>query len=249
MEINDIYSVIFKRKSIRKYDLSPLDDDDLKKIEDHIDHLTPLYSDIKIDIKIVSANDVKTKFIMKKAPHYLAMFSEVKEDYLTNVGFMLQQMDLILSSMGIGTCWQEIPNLTTKALKLSKLKFIILLAFGKPLEPLYRESISEFKRKPLQKISNFDGDEALLEPSRLAPSATNNQPWFFTGNDNIIHIYSIKPNILKSILLKRTIPIDIGIAMYHLKVAAEHFNKNFEIVFDKTSEKNGYIYYASMNLE
>ncbi len=248
MEIKDLYPVIFKRRSIRKYDQSPLKQDTLDEIREYIANLTPLYDDIKTEIKIVSSSDVKTKYIMKKAPHYLAVFSEVKPGHLTNVGFMLQQMDLILSAKGIGACWQEIPSLTKEALKISDLKFIILLAFGKPLEPLYRENLSEFKRKSLEKISDFSGDNELLEPARIAPSATNNQPWFFTGNNKLIHIYSSKPNILKSILLKKTIPIDIGIAICHLKVAAEQFNKKSEIISDTTT-RDGYEYFATMKLE
>ncbi len=245
MEIKDLYPVIFKRRSIRKYDQSPINKETLEEIKEYIANLTPLYNDIETEIKIVSSSDVKTKYIMKKAPHYLAVFSEVKPGHLTNVGFMLQQMDLILSANGIGSCWQEIPSLTKEALKISDLKFIILLAFGKPLEPLHREDLSEFKRKPLNKISDFDGEDKLLEPARLAPSATNNQPWFFTGNNELINIYSSKPNILKSLILKKTIPIDIGITICHLIVAAEHFNKKYEIVRD-TTVKNGYEYFATI---
>ncbi len=248
MKDDDFYPVIFKRKSIRKYELSPLDNSILKEISEHILNLTPLYEDIKTEIRIISSDDVKRR-MMKKAPHYLAVFSDTKEGYLTNVGFMLQQMDLLLSANGIGTCWQGIPIPTGEVLNSSNLKFIILMAFGKPSEPLYRASTSEFKRKSLQKISNIDCADELLEPARLAPSATNSQPWFFTGNDTVIRAYSVKPNFLKAIVVNKYIPIDIGIAIYHLKVAAEHFGKTIQILFDKNEEKNspkGYNYFASL---
>ena len=105
----DIYDVIFKRKSIRKYDNSPLDENVLNRISEELNNLTPLYDDIKTDIKIISGDDVKLRG-MKQAPHYLAIFSENKEGYLTNLGFMLQQMDLLFSASGIGSCWQGIPS-------------------------------------------------------------------------------------------------------------------------------------------
>ena len=92
MKKDDYYPIIFKRKSIRNYDLNPLDNNNLKEISEEVDNLIPLYSNIKTEIKIISTEDVKQRF-MKKAPHYLAVFSDTSEGYLTNVGFMLQQMD------------------------------------------------------------------------------------------------------------------------------------------------------------
>jgi hypothetical protein len=41
--------------------------------------------------------------MMKKAPHYIAVFSQAKEGYLTNVG-LLQQMDLYFSANSLGSC-------------------------------------------------------------------------------------------------------------------------------------------------
>ncbi|MGZ7068936.1 MAG: nitroreductase family protein [Methanobacterium sp.] len=248
MKKDDYYPIIFKRKSIRNYDLNPLDNNKLKDISEEVDNLIPLYSNIKTEIKIISTEDVKQRF-MKKAPHYLAVFSDTSEGYLTNVGFMLQQMDLFFSSNGIGSCWQGIPIPKAEILNGSHLKFIILMAFGKPLDPLYRDNIDEFKRNPIEKISNVNGADNLVEAARLAPSATNSQPWFFTGNDTTIHVYSIKPNFLKAMVVNKYIPIDIGISIYHLKVAAEHFGKTTQIIYDKNEEKNspkGYTYYATL---
>lgn len=250
MEKTDFYETIFKRKSIRNYDLTPLDENTLNDILNHLDNLEPLYENIKIEFKIISETDVKRRF-MKKAPHYIVAFSENKEGYLTNIGFMLQQMDLLLSANGIGTCWQGIPKPKKEVLKSSNLEYIILIAFGKPNEPLYRTSISEFKRKPLNEMSDVQDADKIVEAARLAPSATNSQAWFFTGDKNIIHVYALKPGFVKGLLTKKYIPIDAGIALYHLKVAAEHFDNKNEIISDETGQTNtpeGYKYIASLKL-
>ncbi len=117
---------------------------------------------------------------MKEAPHYLAIFSEVKEGYLTNIGFMLQQTDLFLSANGLGNCWQEIPNPTKELLKSSDLEFVIFIVFGKLNDPesLHRTSISEFKRKTLSEITDITGADELLEVVRIVPSAINSQYGF-----------------------------------------------------------------------
>jgi Putative TM nitroreductase len=137
-------------------------------------------------------------------------------------------------------------------LKSTNLEFVILMAFGKTNLSLHRMSISEFKRKPLSKITDIIGADELLEPVRLSPSAGNSQPWFFTGDESMIHAYSVKPNFIRGLLTKKYTLIDIGIALYHLKVAAEHFSKTVEILFEKNAEENtpkGYKYVASLRLE
>jgi nitroreductase len=196
-----------------------------------------MYDNIKIEMKIVSQKDVK-RLLSAKAPHYLAVFSETKDGYLANVGFMLQQMDLFLSANGIGSGWQGIPRLRKEILNSSKLEFIILLAFGRPEERLHRESVSEFKRKPFGEISNIKGADELLEPSRLAPSAMNSQPWFFTGDATTIHVYRTKSNFITSFMFEKMSKISMGIAICHLWIAAKHFGKHIELIDDKEAQNN-----------
>ena len=233
----DLYPAIFQRKSIRNFTPTPLDENTLKEISEQLNNLKPLYENKKIDFKILSTKDVNQR-MMKKAPHYLAAFCEVTDGYKTNLGFMMQQMDLFMSAKGIGSCWQGIPSVTKEVQKSTDLKFTILIAFGKAREPLYRSDISEFKRKSYSEISSNTEIPKIIEAARLAPSATNNQPWFFTGNRNIIHAYIGKPGLLKKILTGKYPPIDIGIALCHLNIAARHFNKKTSFVFDETAAKN-----------
>ncbi len=250
MDKTNLYETIFRRKSIRKFDLAPLDENTLNEISDCLQTLEPLHENIKIEFKIISPDLVKRR-MMKKAPHYIAVFSEVKEGYLSNVGFMLQQMDLFLSANGLGSCWQGIPTLKKEALESSNLKFIILMPFGNPQETLHRTNISEFKRKPLKEISDIKGADDILEAARIAPTATNAQSWFFTGDNNLIHAYYIEPGRVKGLLTKKYPPMDVGIGLYHLKLAGEHFGRAPEIIFDKNVVKNlkkEYNYVASLKL-
>jgi nitroreductase len=249
MEDKDLYQVIFKRKSIRKFDLTPLDENTLKEISNNLENLIPLHEDIKIEFKVLSPDLIKRR-MMKKAPHYLAVFSETKEGYLSNVGFMMQQMDLFLSANGLGSCWQGIPSLKKEALESSDLEFIILMPFGKPQDTLHRTKISEFRRKSLHEITDIKGTDELLEAARIAPSATNAQPWFFTGDKNTIHAYALKPNFVKGLLTKKYPPIDVGISLYHLKLAAEHFGKETELLFaPPQNDLKDYTYIASLHLK
>jgi nitroreductase len=233
----NLYETIFLRKLIRKYDLTPLDGHTLVEIMAHTNALKPLYEDIKIEMKLLSQKDVKGLFLAK-APHYLAVFSEAKNGYLTNVGFVLQQMDLFFSANGLGSCWQGMPRPINEILNSSNLEFVILLAFGKPKERWHRERVSEFQRKPLGEITNVKDADELLEPARLAPSAMNRQQWFFTGNASTIHAYRAKSSFLTAFMFERMSKVSMGIAICHMWIAAKHFNKEVEFICDKEAQNN-----------
>jgi nitroreductase len=248
MKIADYYNVIFKRKSVKKYDQTPLDEIALEEISNQLKNLKPMYNDIKTEVKIVPLEQVETK--KKQAPHYIVVFSEPKDDYLVNAGYMLQQMDLFLSGNDIGSCWQGSPRPNEDVLKNSDLEFVIVMSFGKPKkskpEELHRSGASDFKRKSLSEISTVKGADEIVEAARLAPSAGNSQPWFFTGDENMIHAYGSKPYAVKehkAPKVKKYNVISMGIAIYHLQVALEHFGKKVQIVSDenaKTSAPENY---------
>lgn len=243
----DLYEVMFKRKSIRKYDLDSLDKNELMNISAYMSTLKSMYNNIKTEFKIVSQNDVKS-LLPWKAPHYIVAFSEVKDGYLTNMGFILQQMDLYFSANGIGSCWQGWPKPTKEIKNDSNLEFIIVIAFGKPAEPLYRGSVSEFKRKPFEQITSITDMKELLEPVRLAPSTR--QPWFFTGREGIIHAYCIKTGFIKA--LERFNKLEMGIGLCHLWIAAQHFGKEIEFINDKEAQNDapgGYYYVTSLRVK
>ena len=231
----NLYDSIFKRKSIRKYDMTPLSDEALTEIENFAYNLTPLYEEIRIEYEIVS--HVKN-ILPVNAPHYFMISSENKDGYLMNVGFMFQQMNLFLASKGFGSCWLGMARPMEKLEK--NLEFVIILCFGKAIESPYRE-LSEFKRKSLSEISS--GQDDRLECARLAPSATNSQNWFFVANDGKIHIYQKKVNPVKMIIYGKMNQIDIGIATCHLYVATEHQGKKPFISKDNEAEDlQGYTY-------
>ena len=257
MEIADYYTHIFKRSSVKKYNLIPLDDETLNNISRHLNKLKPLYRNIKIYAKILPLAEVEVKKKKKQAPHYLAIFSEKKNGYLANIGFMFQEMDLFLSGNDIGSCWQGSPKPKEEIIKNSNLEFIIVMAFGNPKDPqsLHRSSISEFERKSLSEISSIKDADKLLEAARLAPSSGNIQPWFFTGNKNFINAYTSKAYPKKDYppqIIKKYNTISMGTAIYHLEVAAEYFGKKAEIISDEKAQNNvpeGYDYLTSLKIK
>ncbi|MDR1992628.1 MAG: nitroreductase [Nitrososphaerota archaeon] len=203
--------IIRKRKSIRKYEKTPLDDVTLSKIETQITNVKPLYPDIKYSIKIT--NKLKGLFGIT-SPHYLVFCSDEKEGYLENIGFIGQQLDLFFSKSGLGSCWLGM----AKPQEKNTQPLVICMAFGKPAEPLHR-NILDFKRKSLSTIS--EGTDKRLEAARLAPSGMNAQNWYFIAQPDKIHCYRKKPTF--SFAPVRLGCIDLGIALCHIAKESEQF--------------------------
>lgn len=247
MDNLDLYSTIFKRKSIRKYTGEPLEASRLESLQDLINGLTPLYGSIKTEIVILSPKEIKTMLPIK-APHYVVVYSEAKEGYLPNAGFMLQQVDLFLSANGIGACWLGMGSPQKEAASRNGLEYVITLAFGNAGEPVHRDSISEFKRKALSEISSVKGAEELLEAARLAPSASNSQPWYFTGSSDRIIVCRKLPNILKAALYGKFNNIDMGIALCHLWTAARHTGRSIEFIRENAAVPKGYEYITTAHI-
>jgi len=207
--------IIRKRKSIRKYDLAPLENSVLDAVCAEISHVKPLYPDIKYSVEITS----KTKGILGvKAPHFLIFGSEEKSGSHENIGFIGQQLDLYFSANNLGCCWLGASK--PEEVMKSELPCVIAMGFGKPAEPLHRE-LSEFKRKALSEIS--EGDDPRLEAARLAPSGVNLQGWYFIADSGKIHCYLKKPNPVMGLMLGKLGHIDLGIAICHIAAESDSF--------------------------
>lgn len=185
-----------------------------------------------------------------RAPYYLCLYSEIKEGYLENAGFILQQMTLYLSSKGIGSCWMGIAKPPKEFMQLKDDKqFVIMLAFGLPAEPIHRDNVAQFKRKPLDKITDISDAVALLEPVRLAPSGINKQPWFFTGDKKEIIVTRVNNRLLNATIYNKTNLVDMGIALYHLFLSANHLGMSVSFNFEAFSTRPGFIFVAKAVLE
>lgn len=239
----NLEDTIYKRQSIRSYDDAPLDNQTLDGIRDFIDDAKELDPYIKWSYEILPAENMSTK-MRWKAPHHIAIFSEEKENYYQNVGFIFQQIDLFLQSMEIGTCWLGMASPKKYKNDDESQKHIIALAFGKSPNNIYRD-LNQFKRKGLDEISDMV-DERLV-PAQLAPSSINSQPWYFThSDDGSYDLYREKRGILRNKFFGKWNKIDTGIALAHLYVANRDSFKFY--MKDDPKELKGYFYDGSFEI-
>ena len=224
--------MIYHRKSCRSFTGKPVDSEMIEKILSF--EPKPLYPDIKVHMDIVSRDRVRC-ICPWTTPQLIAIYSEEKPGYLENIGFLFQQMDLHLQTMGLGVCWLGMGRMNPRTTaQVEGMKFVIMMAFGYPKGDQLRHDLRGFKRKPMEQI--MDQPDARLEPARLAPSAVNSQPWYFTHEGDTVHVYcSSKGSRL-----------DAGIALAHLYVAGE---ETFRFFKENTwKELDGYNYIGSITL-
>ena len=224
--------MICHRKSCRQFTGKPVDAEMIEKILSF--ELKPLYPEIKVRMDIVSRDKVKC-ICPWTTPQLIAIYSEEQEGYLENVGFLFQQMDLYLQTLGLGVCWLGMGRMNPKTTaEVEGMKFVIMLAFGHPRGDQLRQDLKGFKRKSMGQIT--DQPDPSLEPARLAPSAVNSQPWYFTHEGDIIHVHCSRKGS----------KLDAGIALAHLYVSNTETFRFFKA--EHMTSLPGYGYIGSVTL-
>ncbi len=224
-----LYDMIFKRKSFhlfRNIGNEHLTQDELNDIEEKFSKLKPLDKDIKVKIKIV-----KNKSVLRGQEYCILFYSEKKDNYLQNIGYLGEQLDLYLVSKNIGTLWFGIGKPDEQ--KLDGLDFVIMMAIAKvDSEDKFRKNMYKSKRKDLSEIWTGESFLDIANIVRFAPSACNTQPWKVEAIDKEIKVYRYRKEGKRGIMPKDKViyynQIDIGIFLCFLELCLEHNKTNYK---------------------
>lgn len=242
--------MIFKRKSFHIFkEVLSLTSYDLQLIEAQMKQLEPLSKDIKFAFRIVP----KTKTTCKRGEYCILIYSEVKENYLQNIGYLGEQLDLWLASKNIGVCWYGVGNPIEP--NLNGLDFIIMLTIAKTDEKNFRKDYKKSKRKPLDDIWIGKQYHTISNVIRFAPSACNTQPWLIEYQENQLPLYRVKGKrgIMPQDKVTYYNRIDIGIMLLFIDMCLAHEGYSFrrELLIDFTLEEDKVLnarYFFSRNL-
>jgi len=100
--------MIFKRRSIKKYKKELVPEQLKRDILYFGDCVSRLYGDIQVKMEICDSteNELPSKGLWKvDAPYYLILYSEEKEGYLVNAGYVAEPVLLYMTGKGLGTCY------------------------------------------------------------------------------------------------------------------------------------------------
>lgn len=218
------YAMILKRKSFHTFSgETGLLPEELKEIEEHIQKITPLMEGIHTLVRIVP----KEQTSCTRGEYCVLFYSEKKEHYLENIGYMGEQLDLFLTSKNIGSCWFGMGSIRER--KQEDLDFVIMMAIGRADADSFRQKDKVLKRKKPTEIWDNSSFTAVAEMVRIAPSACNTQPWYIEEESSTLRLYRIRG--ARGIMPENKVTfynrIDLGIFMLFLELCLKRENVSY----------------------
>ncbi|MBU3110098.1 nitroreductase family protein [Clostridium lacusfryxellense] len=258
-----IEDVVKKRYSVRNYVEREIEPVKRKAIESFIDSLDNPFGN-KVNFHYLDDNDIKNKEklgtygVIKGAKQYIGTTIKLEPMALEALGYELEAVILYLEHLGLGTCWLGGTFDRAGFADAMKIKegelFPIITPYGyaaankheKEIE--MRTMIQADKRKDWDQLfykndfkSPLSSEEAgslafPLEMVRLAPSASNKQPWRILLKDGDFHFYEYKEPGYSDRFPYDIQRVDMGIAAAHFDFSLKE--KNIKGHFNTTSKPN-----------
>ena len=242
----DVEKAVRKRVSTRSFEARSLTDEDKKKLMDFSETLTNPFG-VDVYVQYISKNtgekNVKlgTYGTIKGARDFLAITVKDEVFAMEAVGYQFENLVLYATHMNLGTVWlaatfsrKDFEN--AMDIESDEL-FPCICPIGYPserrsiVEKFTRASLGSKNRKPWEKLfyledfnkpmSKYDAGnyEKALEMLRLAPSATNSQPWAVVKEKNKFHFFCNYKNSINNDM-KKIKHLDLGIALSHFHQTA-----------------------------
>ena len=275
---NPIMEVIKSRSSVRSYNSDKLSEETKIELIKYANSIKGPFSP-KVRLEFIdnynildkSKGKIGTYGIIKGAQHFIIAIVEDGEYNLEQLGYVLEKFILYAASLGLGTCWMGGTFKRSEFAKLVELKdgetLPIVTPIGYPkdqrsiVENFMRYAAKSNQRKPWNELffnENFSKSLELkdvanyadaLEAVRLAPSASNKQPWRILKIGNAYNFY-LKANKGYAEGLGFNIQkIDMGIAMSHFEMVLQEMGIRgyweVEDIQNKIVEAEGMTYCAS----
>jgi hypothetical protein len=279
MKLNiPIEETIQKRVSTRTYDSKSLSKIDKEKLMKEISQLTnPFGENVRVHLiekdTVSNGEKLGTYGVIKGANTFLGVTTDKTELGLVAAGYQFENLVLIATNMGLSTVWLAATFSRVQFEKAMDIQEDELFPAISPIgyakgkksitESLMRKTMKSDKRKPWEEIffqdsfgntlSRKDANEYVkpLEMLRLAPSATNAQPWRVVKKEGSYHFFEThKSNASED--EKMIKKVDLGIALSHFHQTAlehglaGHFEKQKDIKMDVPDNTN---YIISWNME
>ena len=249
---HSIIEIIKQRYSVRSYDKREIEPGNLRKLVEYIGAIKsgPLGSAVRFelieipDMDAAAIKELGTYGMIRGAQKFIAGAVTKGPRAMEDFGYCMEQIILEATALGMGTCWLG-GTLKRSAfaarINLTKDELIpAVTPLGNALDkkPL-RDSLISFavgsKRRKQFSALFFEqtldtpliGDPAnpvicALECVRLAPSASNKQPWRIIRDRDLksLHLYIDRDPLYNAASKEIKIQyVDMGIAMCHLELA------------------------------
>jgi len=190
--------------------------------------------------------------LIKGANTFIAGIIEMTQSMpWENFGYLMEKAVIMATDMELNTCWiggifdRKTCARVLDIRKTEMIPAIIALGYAAPRKTL-RDKVTRWsskgdRRKPAEHLFFYHDPEHplkyqdtgdykfCLENVRLAPSASNKQPWRIILTSGRFHFYlnrdAVYSKFIPRVDLQR---IDMGIAMFHFEQTAREFGLDFK---------------------
>lgn len=236
-------TIMRERKSVRTFDSSDLRPEHRAALERSLAE-TPRLMAMPVDFRLLDAEAEGLKSpVIVGARHYLAGKVAAAPMAAVAYGYSFEHLVLAAAALGLGTVWLA-ATLDRSAFEAAMaLKDGEMMPAVSPVgyaaakrsirERAMRKAMKSDTRLPFETLF-FDGDfgtpfapEAAgdwatpLEMVRLAPSATNKQPWRVVIDGRQAHFYECRSRGIPKGDTSDIQRVDLGIALCHFELAAK----------------------------
>lgn len=255
-------AIIRRRVSCRRYRAEPLTAEQARALEGFLASLPrgPFGSSARFRLAAAQADDrsalrgLGTYGFIHHAPAFVIAAARDAGSSLEDFGWQMEQLVLFATSLGLGTCW--LGGSFTRSRFAEKIAAGVgeiipaVIAVGTPaaapgvIDEVVRWQARADSRLPWRELF-FERDFTAplereqagafaepLEMVRLAPSASNKQPWRAIRRDGRCHFYLRRTPGYREGLVVRLLSvadmqrIDMGIALCHFELAAREAGLN-----------------------
>ncbi len=254
-----ITEIIQERFSCRTYQKRPIDVDTLDQLTDFINATQTGPLDNRMKFALVSATDADAKALrglgtygfIRGATGFIVGAMGDGNTAIEDFGYLMELIILKVTDLGLGSCWLGgtfTKSRFAKKISLSNGETIpAVTSLGyiaknpRWVDGKIRAAAGSDKRLPWEKLF-FDGDFEIplpknaageyglpLEMVRIAPSASNRQPWRIVKDGDNWHFFLRRTrgyrtsNYAKMLQMADLQRIDMGIAMCHFDLTAREY--------------------------
>lgn len=256
-----ITEIIATRTSVRNYKSEEISKELKDKLVTYISNVEGPF-DEKVYYKIIDKSNtgketgekIGTYGVIKGASSYIVGKVEKGKMDLEQFGYTLEKIILYATSLNLGTCWLGGTFKRSSFENIIDIKDYEILPAVTPigyiekkkrlLDSVMRLGAGSNNRKewselffyksfdnPLKKHESEDWSTAL-EMVRIAPSASNKQPWRIVKDDNKYHFFIRTSPGYSSALGYNIQRIDIGIAICHFEMTMNELGVNGSWIMD-----------------
>ena len=230
------YDALFLRRSQRKYSGEIPDERATSKIEKLCTDFRP-FTGSRAVLVTEPANDVFKGavgpyfFKVTEAPYYIAFIADMKAPNVQSItGYLGEGIILEATYLGLNTCWvggffrRDSVMRQVTLQRDERVLAITPVGYSKDSADRVGAMPIKYRRKNLNKLVIGENSnknkwiKSALDAARIAPSATNRQPWRFKTSDDSITISSDSNREGFGVSRK----LDCGIAMLHLELGARY---------------------------